>query len=261
MRWVVVTSLVSGLLLSSLPVAAAPHRLDSGAPDYPSAAWQEDDLAIRSSGAIDDAGADPDPDAGVPVDAAARPVEPSSSSSSSGSTRRPEKPVELPSNYGYQGSSTSTPVYYYEGDSCSGASGGYYEEDDSDSCSGDTYESSGGGDSVVIFTGDDDDDDDDVPPIVTGDDDDDDDDTPIEWGDDDDDDDDDDSTTTTQSVKVTSASIRAKGVRAAPAPGRSSSPVSRLALLGALIVFPLRRRGRKTSGSARAIRPSNPPPR
>lgn len=217
MRLVVVSLLVISGLLLSLSAAATPHR----SPKYP-AEWQAVDLEVREDARTITA------DAGVSVDAGRRSENPTPTPT------RPSKPIQLPSTYndGYQ---SPAPVHYYEGESCSGD--GYYEDSSSDGCSGSTYDS--GDDGTVLYTGDDDDDDD---TVYTGDDDDDTTTTPtdddddngdvdIEWGDDDDDD-----TTasnlTPQSKKPTK---------------RPSSPVSRLALLGALLAFPLRRRTRTSN--------------
>lgn len=157
-------------------------------------------------------------------------------------------PKLMPLPEGQSGRYEEPRQHYYEGESCTGSGGyyddGYYEDDGCSSNSGSSSDS----DTVYVGSGggDDDDDDDSAPPPTTsGDDDDDgDDDVDIEWGDDDDDDDE---------LQRKLENKRSKEIDVSPvqtqtqklgAIQRRHNPFSRLALLGVLIAFPLRRRFR-----------------
>ena len=213
MRWSVVSFLVSSLLLSSLPAAAAPLR-------PPTPADEARAIEVYADGGADAAVAD-----GPRV-----PASPSTPSSGG----RTSKPIALPSDYVYDTASTGpVPVDYYEGDGCSSSTDGYYSSDESDG--------TGGG--SILVSGDDDDDDDDTTtsPSIGDDDDDDDDDDGWDTPDGDDDDDDDDTTKTSSH----SPHLASKMAMNAGAHHRTKSPVSRLALFGALLAFPLRRRAKR----------------
>lgn len=190
------------------------------------------------------------PDGGTEAPSAPR------ASSGKSESGRVSKPIELPSDY--DSASTGPVPVYYEGESCSAqSSDGYYgDDDDGSGCSGNTYDTGGGGGGgggdTIITSGDDDDDDDDDDGWDTpsGDDDDDDDDDGWDTPDGDDDDDDDTSTSSYVAPQATKM-----GVITARAPHhRERSPVSRFALFGVLIAFPLRRAKRLRSSASMLLR-------